>query len=157
MIDLGGLPQPRAGLGATALLQPAQEFGVVTRRVPQPPCGHTRGMPCCVLVRAAIPQILMPAEAIHRLTAHAAEARAMREFLLAIGHRRAAETDRQVFLTSRFKPPDPPVRRAAAARERARQAIGAQRRGAPASVDCQARPWRYPTAGVLRSSVPDPR
>src|SRR5436309_3365543 len=84
MIDLAGLPQPYAGFGGTALLQPPQKLGVVARRVPQPPCGHTRGMPCCVFVRPVIPQFLMPAEAIDRLTARAAEARPAREFLFAI-------------------------------------------------------------------------
>ena len=37
MIDLAGLPQPRAGLGAAALLQPPQQLGVIARRIPQPP------------------------------------------------------------------------------------------------------------------------
>ena len=76
MVDFRGLPQPPAGLGAAAPLQAADQLGVVARRVPQPPRRDAGGVPGGVLVRPALPQVLVPAEPIDRLAADAAETRA---------------------------------------------------------------------------------
>src|SRR3954465_3021166 len=91
MIDLAGFPKTRARLRAFALLQAADQLGVIARRVPQAPGRHAGGVPGRVLVWAATPQILMPPEPVHRLAAHAAEARSTRECLFAKRRGRRAE------------------------------------------------------------------
>src|ERR1700730_13519336 len=37
MVDLGGFPEPTAGCGASALLQPLEHLGVIAGGGPQPP------------------------------------------------------------------------------------------------------------------------
>ena len=125
-------------------LQAADQLGVVARRVPQPPRRDAGGVPGGILVRPALPQVLVPAEPIDRLAAHAAEARSARESLLAERRGRRAEAHRQIALAPFFQPPGPAVRRAAAARERARQPVGAQRMRAPVAVDREPRHRRRP-------------
>ena len=75
VVNFGALPQPSAALAAAPRLQPPQEPGVVTRRVPKLPRDHTGAVPVRIHVGTAIPQIDMPTEAIDRLAAHAAESR----------------------------------------------------------------------------------
>src|SRR5215470_233681 len=92
MIDLCGLPQAPAGLGAAPLLQPLEDARIVARRRPKIPGHHAGGVPRGVAVGAAIPQVHVPTEPVDRLTADAAEARPACEALLAIGRGRHPET-----------------------------------------------------------------
>src|SRR5215475_14104913 len=92
VVDLRGLPQPSACLGAASLLQPPEYAPVVARRLLKVPGHHAGGVPHGIAVRAAIPQVYVPTELVDRLTADAAEARAACVAPLAIGHRRNAET-----------------------------------------------------------------
>src|SRR5262249_1998130 len=71
VVNFGVLPQPSAALAAAPRLQPPQEPGVVTRRVPKLPRDHTGAVPVRIHVSAAIPQIDMPTETIDRSAAHA--------------------------------------------------------------------------------------
>ena len=102
------------------------------------------GVPRGVLVRPAVPQVLVPAEPVDRLAAHAAESRPAREGLFAIGRGRAAEARRQIAFAAFLEPPGPAVRRAAAPRERTRQTVGTQRMRAPVAVDRKPRHRRRP-------------
>jgi hypothetical protein len=72
VIDLGGLPQPSAGLGAAAPLDALEDARMVARRRPQVPGDHAGGVPYGILVGAAIPQVDVPAESVDRLAADAA-------------------------------------------------------------------------------------
>src|SRR5580700_5258798 len=137
MVDLGGLPQAPATLAATARLQAAQQTRFAARRVPELPGDHAGAVPGGVLVRAAAPQIDMPAETENRLTADAAIAGTPRVFGFAIGRGRNAECRRQSALAIAAQAPDPSVGRAALCRERPRQPIGAQRMRAPIGIDRQ--------------------
>jgi hypothetical protein len=69
VIDFDALPQPSAGFAASSRLQPPQQPGLATRRIPELPCDHARTVPDRILVGAGVPKIDMPAEAINRLPA----------------------------------------------------------------------------------------
>src|SRR2546427_4145312 len=165
MIDLCGLPQASAGLSAAPLLQPLEDGRVVARRRPEIPGNHAGGVPGGIVVRAAIPQVHVPAEPVDRLTADATEARPAGVALLAIGRRRNPETCRwpvrlavvrftaAPFHASRFfigKPPRPTRRYAAAPRQRAGEPVGPHRMGPPIGIDREPRHRRgeTPSQGV---------
>src|SRR5580700_1745262 len=113
MVDLGGLPQAPATLAATARLQAAQQGRFAARRVPELPGDHAGAMPGGVLVRAAAPQIDMPAETENRLTADAAEAGPAGIFGFAIRCRRDPEHRRQSALALIGEAPIPGAGRTA--------------------------------------------
>src|SRR5262249_49081004 len=73
VVDFGALPQASAALAAAPSLQPSQEPNVAVRRGPKLPGNNAGAVPVRVHVRAAVPQVDMPAEAIDRLATHAAE------------------------------------------------------------------------------------
>src|SRR5260370_25160597 len=153
VIDLCGLPQALAGLGAAPLLQPLEDARIVARRRPKIPGNHAGGVPRGVPVRAAIPQVHVPTEPVDRLTADATEARPAREVPLAIGRRRNPETCRPLPTLPRLpgrvgrglaifrlvaapfhpsplfigNPPRPSGRRAALPRQRPGEAVGSHR------------------------------
>src|SRR5262245_4148643 len=116
MVNLGGLPEPATSFRAAPLLQSTQELGVIARRIPQPPRRDTGRVPGRIHVRSAIPQVLVPAEAIDGLAAYAAEARSARKCLFAIGRWRRPKAYRQTALAPLSQPPRPAWRRAAARR-----------------------------------------
>src|SRR5580704_3720317 len=88
----------------------------------------------------------MPAKTEDRLPAYAAKTGAAGVFGFAIRRRRYAECRRQSALAMAAQAPGPSVGRAALARERPRQPIGAQRMRAPIGVDREPRRWRHERA-----------
>src|ERR1700730_4421250 len=95
VIDLGVLAEPRTRGGTAMVLQTPQMPHVIARRRPQLPGHDAAGMPRRIPVRTLIaPQIAMPAEAEHRLPAHAAIARASGVDLFAKRRRRRTKTER---------------------------------------------------------------
>ena len=74
VVDFGALPQPPTALRAAPRLQAAQEPRLLARRIPELPGDHASAMPIGVFVWSAMPQIDVPAKAIHGLAADAAEA-----------------------------------------------------------------------------------
>src|SRR5215471_6261702 len=92
MVDLCGLPQALASFRAAPLLQPPQDARIVAWPGPKIPRNDACRVPEGVPIRAAIPQIRVPAEPIDWLTADATEARAARVVRLAIGRWRNPET-----------------------------------------------------------------
>src|SRR5580700_4216675 len=127
VVDLRGLPQASAALAATARLQAAQQTRFAARRIPELPGDHAGAVPGGILIRSGAPQVDVPAKAENLLPADAAIARTARIFGFAIRRRRYAERRRQSALAIAAKAPDPSIGRAAFARQRPRQAIGAQR------------------------------
>ncbi len=146
VVDLGGLPQAPAAFAAAPRLQAAQQRRFAARRVPELPGDHAGAVPGGILVRAAAPQIDMPAETENRLPADAAKAGTARIFGFAIRRRRYPERRRQAALALIGETPGPSVGRAALARQRPRQAIGAQRMRAPIGIDRQPRRRRHERA-----------
>jgi len=146
VVDLGGLPQPPAGLRATPRLQAPEQPALIGRRAPQPPRHHAGGVPHRPLVRPGVPQVAVPAEAIDRLAAHAAGSRAAEKLRLAIRRRRIAECRRQAL--GRSDAPGPAGRRAASRCQRPRQTVGADGVGAPIAVDRQPRHRRRPALSM---------
>ena len=131
VVNFGALPQPSAALATAPRLQPPQEPGVVTRRVPKLPRDHTGAVPIRIHVSAAIPQIDMPTETIDRLAAHAAESRTLRVHAFAIGGRWRSICSRQSMLAVIAELPNPAAGRSAPRSKGTRQTIGADRMGAP--------------------------
>jgi hypothetical protein len=130
VVNFGALPQPSAALAAAPRLQPPQEPGVVTRRVPKLPRDHTGAVPVRIHVDAAIPQIDMPTEAIGRSAAHAAESWTLRICAFAIGRGWRSICGRQSMLAVIAELPSPTSGRSAPRSQRTRQPIGADRMGA---------------------------
>src|SRR5712691_8860218 len=100
MVDLGGLPQPLAGGGAAPRLQPLDHPVETARRIPQLPRHHAGGVPAGIGVGSALPEVDVPAEAVDRLPAHAAEARTEGESGLAVRRRRTAKARWQLVLAT---------------------------------------------------------
>src|SRR6266404_2310492 len=171
MIDLCGLPQAPAGLGAAPLLQPLEDARTVTLLRPTSPANHAGSAPLGVPVCAAIPQIPVPTAPVDRLTADATEARPAREPPLAIGRGRNPETccplptlprkrgrvgrglaivrlaaapfhPRPLFIG---EPPRPSGRFAALPRQRAGEAVCPNRMGPPIGIDREPRHRRRET------------
>jgi hypothetical protein len=136
VVDLGGPPESSAGLATAARLEAPQQAGLVTRRIPELPGNDAGAMPICILVGTAIPQINMPAKAINRLPAHAAETWALRVCVFAIRRGRRSKGGWQSAPAVFAKPPGPPVRRSAAGSKRAGQTISAK--------------WMRPPVGIYR-------
>ena len=132
--------------GAAPRLQAAQQRRFAARRVPELPGDHAGAVPGGILVRAAAPQIDMPAETEHRLTADAAKAGTARIFGFAIRRRRYPERRRQAALALIGEAPGPGLGRAALGGQRPRQAIGAERMRAPIGIDRQPRRRRHERA-----------
>src|SRR3569833_2315654 len=142
VIDLGGLPQPRAGGRAAAALQAPQEFRMRVRRVPQLPGGDAGCVPNGVLVGAAIPQVNVPAQAIDGLAADAAVTGAAAVRLFAKWRGRRAERHWQLGVIVVLQPPGPAPGRARLRGERPGQTIGPQRVGVLVAVVCLLWFWR---------------
>src|SRR3569832_2101093 len=64
VVNLGRLPQPSPGAGAAPALQLAEQLGLGVWCVPHLPGRNAGRMPHGILVRATIPKIGMPAEAV---------------------------------------------------------------------------------------------
>src|SRR3569832_949518 len=94
VVNLGRLPQPSPGAGAAPALQLAEQLGLGVWCVPHLPGRNAGRMPHGILVRATIPKIGMPAEAVDGLPTDAAGPRSARERVLTIGRRRRAEARR---------------------------------------------------------------
>src|SRR5207302_8791438 len=78
VIDLGVLEQALAGEPAAAALQRLEVAQMLARGRPQVPGGNAAAVPARGLVGPAVaPQVAVPAEAKHRLAAHAAMAQAL--------------------------------------------------------------------------------
>jgi hypothetical protein len=88
----------------------------------------------------------MPAKAIDRLSAYAAESRTLRACALAIGRWWCSECRWQSRFATIPKPPRPGLGRSAPRGERSCQAIGTKRMGAPIGIDCEPRRRRYERA-----------
>ena len=151
VVDLGGLPQPPAGLRAAPRLQAPQHPVVVARRVPEPPRHHAGGVPRRPAVRPGVPQVAMPAEAIDRLAAHAAEARAA--WRIAARDTAPAARGRLPAGRRRADAPRPSGGRAAHGRERARETIGADGVARANRHRPQAAASPASSAGVTRESA----
>ena len=95
-----------------------KQAGLIARRVPELPGRDTGRVPLPAARAAGARKVAVPAEPEHRLTADAAMSRSLGEALLAIGRRRRPE--------ALVLAPAPALRRAAAAGERAGEAVGAQ-------------------------------
>lgn len=91
VIYLGVLPEPSTCLAAAPPLEATQECYLAIGCVPELPGDNAGTVPDRVLVWPGVPQILMPAEAINRLTADAAETRAQTVSLLSVRRRRGSE------------------------------------------------------------------
>ncbi len=73
MVDFGIPPQPPAALGAPPTLDASQQLDLATWRIPELPSNHASAVPDGVLVGPGSPKVNVPAEAVDRLTAHAAK------------------------------------------------------------------------------------
>ena len=140
MINFGALPQPSAAFIAAPCLQAPQKSRVTTRRIPELPCDHACAVPDRILVGPCVPQIDMPVEAINRLPAHTAKARAQRVGAFPIRRGRRPECGWQPNLTVVAEPPAPAAWRFAAGSKRTREAISAKWMCAPIRIDRE--PWR---------------
>jgi len=161
MINLCGLPQASASLGAAPLLQPLEDARIVARRRPKIPGDHAGGVPDGIAVRAAIPQVHVPTEPVDRLTADAAGARTAGVALLAIGRRWSPETRRRPIRLAAVRrtaapfhpswlligePPRPSGRSAAACRKCTGEPVCPHRMGPPVGIDREPRHRRRETS-----------
>ena len=130
MINFGGPPQPSTALSAAPNLEAPQKSYVAAWRIPELPRDDASTVPDCVLVGTGTPKVNVPAEAINRLTAHAAKSRpeCVRMFTERCGW--GTERERQVALAV-AEPPTPAIGRLAASCKCSRQAIGTNWMGAP--------------------------
>src|SRR5262245_50549692 len=144
MVNLGTLPEPAAGFCTAPSLQPAKQLGVVARCIPQLPRRDAGRVPARIPVRSATPQVFVPAEAIYRLAAHAAEAGSTRERSLAVRSGRRPKACRQTAVAALAELPCPALGRAAAGRQRTGEPLGTERMGPPVTVDREPRHWWRP-------------
>src|SRR5262245_33339103 len=146
MIDLRIPGEPRAADRAAVTLQAPQLSHVIAGRRPQLPGLDTAGMPGRISVRmAVVPQIAMPSEPEHRLSAYAAMSRILGVRFLAKRRGRRAKAERSRFPA--LDTPRPAFGRAAECRERARELVGADRMLAPIAFDCAPRRRRSERPG----------
>ena len=130
MINFGGPPQPSTALSAAPNLEAPQKSYVAAWRIPELPRDDASTVPDCVLVGTGTPKVNVPAEAINRLTAHAAKSRpqSARVFTERCGWR--AERERQA-APAVPQPPSPASGRLAASGKCSRQVIGSNWMDAP--------------------------
>ena len=143
-------PGGRSPRSSTAALRSARSVAPAGAAAPRRGrSAHSRaatpphsGVPRRPPVRSGVPKVAMPAEAINRLSAHAAEPGAFGETRFAIRRRRLAEGNRQALV--RADPPRPSGGCAALRRERTRETIGADCVGAPIGIGRKPRHRRHP-------------
>jgi hypothetical protein len=130
VVNLGALPEPAAGLATTPRLKAPQEPHFAAWRIPELPRDHASAVPPRVFVSRAAPEVDMPAEAVDRLPAHAAEAGAQGVYPFPIRRGRRSEGGRQSALAVVAQPPRPAIGCSGQGSKRSRQAIGANGRAA---------------------------
>jgi hypothetical protein len=139
MIYLGVPPQPSACLETTSPLKTTQKRCLVIRCIPELPGNNASTMPDRILVWPHAPQILVPAEAINRLTADAAKTRTQVVDSLAVRSRRRSEGCCPTRFAIVTDAPGPADRSSSLSCEGAGQAIGANWMRSPVGFDCESR------------------
>ena len=123
-------PQPPAALSAPPTLDAPQQLNLAIGRIPELPGGHASAVPHRILVGTALPKVNVPAKAVDRLPAHAAESWTQRVVAFAVRRRWRAERKRQA-APAVAQPPSPATGRLAESRQCSRQAIGPNWMSAP--------------------------
>ncbi len=145
MVDFGIPPQPPAALSAAPTLDTTQQSDLATRRIPELPSNHASAVPDGVLVGSGSPKVNVPAEAVDRLTAHAAKSWPQGVRVFTERHGWCAERERQA-VPAVPQPPRPSSGRLAATRKCPRQAIGSNWMDAPVRLDGKPRRRRHKRA-----------
>jgi hypothetical protein len=125
-------------LSAAPTLETPQQLDLATRRIPELPGDHASAVPHRILVGTPLPKVNVPAKAVDRLPAHAAESWTQCVFGFTVRRRRRAEGERQA-APAVSEPPSPATGRLAASRKCSRQAIGANWMSAPVRLHCKPR------------------
>jgi hypothetical protein len=128
-------------------LQPPEEPGVAIRRIPKLPRDHAGTVPVRVHIRAAVPQIDVPTQAVDQLATHTAVSPTFCVCAFAIGCGWGSICDRQAILASAVELPGPTARCAAPNRKRTSQSISADGMGAPIRIYGKPRRRRHKRAG----------
>ena len=115
MVNFGIPPQPPAALSAPPTLDAPQQLNLGIGRIPELPGDHASAVPHRILVGTALPKVNVPAKAVDRLPAHAAESWTQCVFGFTVRRRRRAEGERQA-APAVSEPPSPATGRLAARR-----------------------------------------